>query len=264
MNKRHMTEDVQRHIAHFTTAGGIQAHKGDDFLGHPSIVADMKRCVCALCIGGPHLPQQKCTMFTDAGGAIVQIKSEDICKPVCLSNRGVLNMIQRFVKGMLEDLAAVELVAEESPIINRPVTLRFSLRRDTVAHSPLPLEPYVVDVFWEKDPSDTNGDLFLTFFKTLNDMDDHDVRIPNYHLGERLRFSEHMPPQELFALEKKIFHLLMSTGERYSIVASGALPVENFTTQSGIHFQFSNRNFPHAVSTPIYLTVISHIKQSNP
>ena len=80
-------------------------------------------------------------MFTDAGGAIVQIKSEDSCKPVCLSNRGVLNMMQRFVKGMLEDLAAVELVAEESPIINRPVTLRFSLRRDTVAHSPLPLEP---------------------------------------------------------------------------------------------------------------------------
>ena len=101
----------------------------------------------------------------------------------------------------------------------------------------------------------------VTFFKTLNDMDDHDVRIPNYHLGERLRLSEHMPPQELFALEKKIFHLLMSTWERYSIVALGALPLEAFTTQSGIHFQFSNRNFPHAVSTPIYLTVISNVKE---
>ena len=153
-----MTEDVQRHVATFTTAGGIQAQTRDDFLGYPDIVSKMKRCVCALCVSSPHYSREQCTMYTNAGSAIVSIKSNEICKPVCLSKRGVLNMLEKNIRGMLQDLAAAE-VRSEQPFTDRPMTLRFSLRRDTQTHAPLRLEPYVLDVFWAKMPDDQIGDL---------------------------------------------------------------------------------------------------------
>ena len=71
-------------------------------------------------------------------------------------------MLEKFIRGMLQDLAAAE-VRSEQPFTDRPMTLRWSLRRDTQTHAPVPVEPYVLDVFWAKTPDDQIGDVSLRF-----------------------------------------------------------------------------------------------------
>ena len=161
---------------------------------------------------------------------------------------------------MLQDLATAEIRSEQ-PFTDRPMTLRFSLRRDTQTHAPLPLEPYVLDVFWAKTPDDQIGDVSLSFFRTLDNLHVPDVEISDYQVGGKLKLSEHMHPEQLVILEKNLFQLFMSNGQRFTIVASGALPSKAWASQSGIYFDFVRRPYPHSISTPIYLTVISDVKE---
>ena len=171
---------IQRDIASYTPGAGVKARRGDRFLGSGrSIVDEMRRCVCGLCVSSEEgAPQSRCTMFSEGGAKFVERQESELCKPVCISKSSV-RMLQRLIRSLLQVFASRRTDHDERIV-------RISLQTEDSSGAPRsrPLYLFDLDFF--------NGNLEGTFFASLEQLGREEHFRFAYNLGDPIDFENHM------------------------------------------------------------------------
>ena len=234
-----LPKSIQQHIASYTTEAGMQARKGDRFLGsgRGSISAEMRRCVCGLCVSTGNQPQTTCTLFEDddSGARLVQRSQTELCKPVCVSKSSV-SLLQRMIRSLLMGIAARRTSDEGF--------LRISLKRPYTRERGEQRYLFDIEFF--------DGTLQGACFVSLQASDANPQFQIQYRIGEPIDFATLLPLPTFQRLKAMLDRALIEgDGAAYSlVVVSDELPPRDFEWQG---IQFRANGFGTFRARPLYL-----------
>ena len=222
----------------------MQARKGDRFLGsgRGSISAEMRRCVCGLCVSTGNQPQTTCTLFEDgdSGARVVQRSQTELCKPICISKSSI-SLIQRMIKSFLQGISAKRTSHEG--------LLRISLQRD-IGRGRYD-QPYLFDMDF------FDGQLQGSFFVNLQESEANPQFQLQYNIGEPIDFAHLLSPPTFQRLKAMLDRALIEgDGTPHSLVVlSDELPTGGFEWHN---IRFQADGFGTFRARPLYLFLQAH------
>ena len=222
----------------------MQARKGDRFLGsgRGSISAEMRRCVCGLCVSTGNQPQTTCTLFEDddSGARLVQRSQTELCKPVCVSKSSV-SLLQRMIRSLLMGIAARRTSDEGF--------LRISLKRPYTRERGEQRYLFDIEFF--------DGTLQGACFVSLQASEANPQFQIQYRIGEPIDFATLLPLPTFQRLKAMLDReLIQGDGRPYSLVlVCDELPQRDFEL-FGIRFRFESYGTFRA--RPLYLFLQAH------
>ena len=220
----------------------------------------MRQCVCGLCLRSAGSRSSQCTIFTEGGSALIERRQTELCKPICLST-GAVGMIQRFIRSLLRDVAALC-----TPQQGREPAIHLTLQRDDCAYErntsleelPASSQVYVVDAMFVPGAGEHLSELLLSLCRPLGAMQRDPHMEMRYALGEKLKLSDHAAPWAMRTLQARLAQAIQEgDGKNHSIVvACPELPRRSVTTAGGLSLEFSRGAH---IARPVFLFL-----QANP
>ena len=244
----HLSSNIQRKVAEYTSGAGHKVRRGDKFLGSGRAISEeMRHCVCGLCVSTGEKARKSCTLFDDdsQGVRVVERHQTQVCKPVCIGTSSV-SLIQRLVRTLLQSVASKRTATDGF--------LRISLQRSVQPRSgpEHSVRPYLFDI----DLFD--GHLTGSFFVRVEQLGlAHDFQIP-YSIGEPLDFRSILTPADFTHFRKSLERALIEgDGKSFSlVVVSNDLPPDNNFEVGHISFRSEGHGIFRA--RPLYLFLQAH------